>query len=153
MTASTLGARLRAIRRHLDMNQVTFAVEMGCTQSFISHIEHNRSGPSAPLLAALEGRGYSGSWLLTGKPPMLRSTTSIPSTSFTSDSSAPSDPSDSFLTRDALPSLPPSSILLLLSSSEPLTAGDVLLVRIEKSPTPVKKVMPATILNLIPHRK
>jgi len=127
MPSSTLGARLRTARRYLDMNQITFAEEMGCTQSFISHIEHNRSGPSAPLLAALEGRGISGSWLLTGKLPMLRAT---------SDPSAPSAPSDS-LARDAPSSSPQSSILIPLSSGDDVQAGDVIVVRLDRRDHPL----------------
>ena len=69
---ATVGGRLRVALNHLDLKQVAFAGEVRCTQAFISMVLHDRCGPSAPLLAALDRLGISASWLMTGEGQMRR---------------------------------------------------------------------------------
>jgi SOS-response transcriptional repressor LexA len=92
-----IGRRLRRIRKERKESQGEFAQALGgCSQGLVSAIEVGKVAPSVLFLSALEHLNYSASWLLTGQEPM-KSTKSIPSTSDSSDPSAPTDLSASLV--------------------------------------------------------
>lgn len=70
-----IGLRLKSIRKRLGFTQSSIAKALGgCTQTFISQIEHGDSGPSAAVVAGVQRLGFSGDWLMTGEGEMLLAT-------------------------------------------------------------------------------
>jgi len=132
-----VGVRLKTLRaEHFKWGQAKLAQELGCSQSFIAEMEANRSGPSAKVMVGLYRLGVSSDWLLTGKPPMLRSTPSTPSTPSTSDPSDRSAPSESLSVRDG-PCSSLSRPTLTIELPPEAAAGDTILIRIERREHPL----------------
>ena len=68
--AHTAGARLRAVRTELGLNQTELARSIGVTQSSIAAYETDRRQPPVPVALALEHRfRVSHEWLLAGTGP------------------------------------------------------------------------------------
>jgi len=72
-TVSTLGMRIRTVRRHYGLRQEEFGKKIGISGNRVSEIENNKGGTSASVLEELcRGFPVSHEWLLTGNGSMLR---------------------------------------------------------------------------------
>ncbi|KAA6232596.1 helix-turn-helix domain-containing protein [Chlorobium phaeovibrioides] len=72
-TVSTLGMRIRRVRRHYGLRQEEFGKKIGISGNRVSEIENNKGGTSASVLEELcRSFPVSHEWLLTGNGSMLR---------------------------------------------------------------------------------
>lgn len=68
-----LAERIRAVRKHLDMNQIDFAKLIAISSGYISEIEQGKKRPGAYVLLNIKRaiKEIDGNWLLSGKGEML----------------------------------------------------------------------------------
>lgn len=70
---SSIGDRIKLVRRLNKMTQKTFAESIGIVQGFLCAIERGKKTPSDTLLIALQHQyGLSPEWLAEGSGPMER---------------------------------------------------------------------------------
>ena len=68
----SLGARLRRLRRELDLTQESFASRIGSVQNTITGYESGRRNPSAPVISLIcKEFNVSEKWLRTGEGEMF----------------------------------------------------------------------------------
>ncbi|MDT9547164.1 MAG: helix-turn-helix domain-containing protein [Chlorobium sp.] len=67
VTASTIGMRIRTVRRHYGLRQEEFGKKIGISGNRISEIENNKGGTNASVLEELcRSFPVNHEWLLTG---------------------------------------------------------------------------------------
>ena len=64
----TIGERIKAIRRSLDLTQTEFATRIGSVQNTVTGYENGRRNPSAPVVSLIcREFNVSEAWLRTGE--------------------------------------------------------------------------------------
>jgi transcriptional regulator with XRE-family HTH domain len=73
MNKTSIGSRIREIRRRASLTQRDFGERLGVAGGYVSAIEHDNNPPSDLLIKAIcREFGVYEDWLRTGKGPMLR---------------------------------------------------------------------------------
>jgi len=73
MSAETIGARIRSIRKELHMTQKEFAERIGITQAHLSGVENNKDNPSESVLRIICNEFNIGiRWLKLGEGEKIR---------------------------------------------------------------------------------
>ena len=68
----TIGERIKAIRRSLDLTQTEFATRIGSVQNTVTGYENGRRNPSAPVVSLIcREFNVSEAWLRTGEGEMF----------------------------------------------------------------------------------
>ncbi len=71
--SGTIGARIRAIRKHFALKQEEFGRKIGMSGNRISEIENNKGGAGAGVLVAIcREFPVSQEWMVSGTGPMLK---------------------------------------------------------------------------------
>lgn len=71
---STLGERIRAVRRHHDLNQEQFGEKVGLSGNRVSELENDKGGTNAAVIESIcRTFGVRHEWMLSGKGAMLES--------------------------------------------------------------------------------
>ena len=72
------GERLATFRRHLGLNGLKFAAELGVTSGTLTQYEKGVSFPSVDKLEKLARLGLNLNWYVTGDGPMLVDGENVP---------------------------------------------------------------------------